>query len=240
MNEVPPSPSTVPAPSPAPGLLLVITGASGVGKGTLRAGWLKDQDVFYSTSWTTRPPREGERDGVDYVFVDRDTFTDHIGRGEFLEHAEFVGNHYGTPLAPIREALARGQDVVLEIEVEGARQVRRRLGNEAVMIFILPPSLEELRRRLEGRATETPERIEKRLARAEVEMNQTELFDYLVVNDDLEQAVADLHTIQQAERSRLVPAAQRTPEQQRQASSAEHLRTTRRVDQPTEAAGTSQ
>lgn len=229
MNEVSLPEPAAPTSQPSPGLLLVITGASGVGKGTLRADWLRDQDVFYSTSWTTRAPREGERDGVDYVFVDRDTFSEHIARGEFLEHAEFVGNHYGTPLAPIRQALARGQDVVLEIEVEGARQVRERLGNEAVMIFIMPPSLEELRRRLEGRATETPERIEKRLARAEVEMNQTDMFDYVVVNDDLAQAVADLHAIQQAERSRLLPAAERSPEQLAQARGADHLRTARSV-----------
>ncbi|GHG07758.1 guanylate kinase [Deinococcus piscis] len=219
MNEVPPPPPT--APQPTPGLLLVITGASGVGKGTLRADWLKDQDVFYSTSWTTRAPREGEREGVDYVFVDRETFMDHIARGEFLEHAEFVGNHYGTPLAPIRDAIASGKDVVLEIEVEGARQVRERLGREAVMIFIMPPSLEELRRRLEGRATETPDRIEKRLARAEVEMGQTSMFDYVVVNDDLERAVADLHAIQQAERWQRTGQASEEP----QALRAEQLRT---------------
>ncbi len=204
-----------------------MTGASGVGKGTLRARWLKDQNVFYSTSWTTRAPREGERDGIDYVFVDRDTFSEHIDRGEFLEHAEFVGNHYGTPLGPIRDALARGQDVVLEIEVEGARQVRERLGNEAVMIFIMPPSLDELRRRLVERGTESPDKIEKRLARAGTEMQQSDMFDYLVVNDDLERAVADLHRIQQAERSRLIPAAQRSPEQQQLAGAAEHLRTRR-------------
>lgn len=203
---MPVAPAEPAKPASTPGLLLVMTGASGVGKGTLRESWLAGQDVFYSTSWTTRPPREGERDGVDYVFVDRDTFVQHIANGEFLEHAEFVGNHYGTPLAPIREALARGQDVVLEIEVEGARQVRERLGDEAVMIFILPPSLDELRRRLEGRATETPERIEKRLARAKVEMEQTDMFDYLVVNDEVERAVADLHAIQQAERSHAVSA----------------------------------
>lgn len=224
------SPAAPTSPPPR-GLLLVMTGASGVGKGTLRAEWLKDQDVFYSTSWTTRPPREGEREGVDYVFVDRETFADHTARGEFLEHAEFVGNHYGTPLAPIRDALARGQDVVLEIEVEGARQVRGRLGDEAVMIFIMPPSLEELRRRLEGRATETADRIEKRLARAEVEMQHTDLFDYLVVNDDLERAVADLHAIQQTERRRRVPGQEQGSTElgstEPQESRAEQLRTAR-------------
>ena len=226
MNDAPaPTPTdATPQPAAQRGLLLVMTGASGVGKGTLRESWLKDQDVFYSTSWTTRAPREGERDGVDYVFVDRDTFMQHIAQGEFLEHAEFVGNHYGTPLSPIRAALERGQDVVLEIEVEGAKQVRERLGDEAVMIFILPPSLAELRRRLEGRGTETPDRIEKRLARAEVEMAQTELFDYLVVNDDVERAVADLHAIQQSERHRQTPVAQPSAGEQAAALRAAELR----------------
>lgn len=219
-----------PAPPKSKGLLLVMTGASGVGKGTLRESWLAGQDVFYSTSWTTRPPREGERNGVEYIFVDRDTFVDHIAKGEFLEHAEFVGNHYGTPLSPIRNALARGQDVVLEIEVEGAKQVRERLGDEAVMIFILPPSLEELRRRLEGRGTETPERIEQRLARAEVEMGQTELFDYLVTNDELEQAVADLHAIQQAERCRTLPVQEQNAEQQAAITRAAALRREKAVN----------
>ncbi|MFC6616767.1 guanylate kinase [Deinococcus radiophilus] len=161
---------------------------------------------------------------MDYVFVDRSTFEEHIAQDEFLEHAEFVGNHYGTPLAPIRAALERGQDVVLEIEVEGAKQVRQRLGNGAIMIFIMPPSLAELRRRLEERATESQDRIEKRLARAEVEMAQTEMFDYVVVNDELEQAVTDLHTIQRGERARLVPETERTPEQHRACQSADRLR----------------
>lgn len=199
-----PDPAHPPRPAPdAPpqrGLLIVMTGASGVGKGTLREQWLKDQDVFYSTSWTTRPPRPGERDGVDYVFVSPERFEEKVSQGGFLEHASFVGNHYGTPIEPIEAALARGQDVILEIEVEGAMQVRDRMGEEAVLVFIMPPSLTELRRRLEGRATETPERIEKRLARAREEIMHAHAFRYVVVNDDLERAVRELLNVQAAER----------------------------------------
>lgn len=195
-------------PAPARGLLIVMTGASGVGKGTLREKWLAGQDVFYSTSWTTREARPGEVDGRDYVFVSAQDFLDKARDNGFLEHAQFVGNHYGTPIEPIEQALERGQDVVLEIEVEGAMQVKARMGEGAVLVFIMPPSLTELRRRLTGRATETPERIEKRLARAVGEIMEAHEFRYVVVNDDLDRAVAELLAVQQAER-----AAQRPPEQ---------------------------
>ncbi|AWN21826.1 guanylate kinase [Deinococcus irradiatisoli] len=181
------------------GLLIVMTGASGVGKGTLREKWLKDQNVFYSMSWTTREARSGERPGIDYHFVSAEQFEAHAQAGGFLEHAEFVGNRYGTPRGPIDEALSRGQDVILEIEVLGAMQVAAQ-SEEAVLIFIMPPSLGELRRRLEGRATETPERIEKRLARAREEILEARHFRYVVVNDDLDRAVDDLCAIQRAER----------------------------------------
>ncbi|WP_425557210.1 guanylate kinase [Deinococcus carri] len=206
-------PQTTPTSStPRRGLLIVMTGASGVGKGTLRERWLAGQDVFYSTSWTTREAREGERDGVDYVFVTPEAFLDKARQGGFLEHAQFVGNHYGTPIEPIEAALARGQDVVLEIEVEGAMQVKHRMGEEAVLVFIMPPSLTELRRRLTGRATETPERIEKRLARARDEIREAHAFRYVVVNDDLGRAVRELQAVQQAERARQLPEAEWTPE----------------------------
>ena len=183
------------------GLLIVMTGASGVGKGTLRERWLKDQDVFYSVSWTTRTPRAGERPGQDYQFVDAERFLEGIGQEGFLEHAEFAGNHYGTPRGPIEAALASGRDVILEIEVKGAMQVRRS-SSEAILVFIMPPSLTELRRRLEGRATESPEQIERRLSRAREEILEAHAFDYVVMNDDLTRAVADMHAIQRAERSR--------------------------------------
>ncbi|WP_102126120.1 guanylate kinase [Deinococcus planocerae] len=208
------------------GLLLVITGASGVGKGTLRERWLAGQDVFYSTSWTTREARPGERDGLDYVFVTPEVFLDQARQGGFLEHAQFVGNHYGTPAQPIEAALARGQDVVLEIEVEGAMQVKERMGDEAILVFIMPPSLTELRRRLVGRATETPERIEKRLARAVGEITHAHAFRYVIVNDDLDRAVAELHAVQRAERARQLPEEEWTPEDHAAARLAETVRST--------------
>lgn len=181
------------------GLLIVMTGASGVGKGTLRERWLADKDVFYSISWTTRERRPAERDGLDYHFRTREAFEQEMQGGGFLEHAEFVGNFYGTPRAPVEAALARGQDVVLEIEVEGAMQVASSTP-EAILVFIIPPSLTELRRRLEGRATETPERIEKRLRRAREEILAAHSFRYVIVNDDLDRAVADLEAVTRAER----------------------------------------
>lgn len=192
---------------PGRGLLIVITGASGVGKGTLREQWLAGQNVFYSTSWTTREPRPGEVDGRDYVFVSPAEFLEKAQQGGFLEHAQFVGNHYGTPIEPIQAALERGQDVILEIEVEGAMQVKNRMGEQAILIFIMPPSLTELRRRLTGRATETPERIEKRLARARDEIREAHAFRYVIVNDDLDRAVQELLAVQQAERAAQKPAA---------------------------------
>lgn len=179
----------------------MMTGASGVGKGTLRERWLQGQQVFYSISWTTREPRPSERRGTDYHFVAHETFMTEIARDGFLEHAEFVGNHYGTPRGPIEAALASGQDVILEIEVQGAMQVAER-APEAILVFIAPPSLSELRRRLEGRATETQGRIEKRLARAREEIMEAHRFRYVVVNDDLDRAVNEMHAIQAAERLR--------------------------------------
>ncbi|WP_221090152.1 guanylate kinase [Deinococcus aquaedulcis] len=209
---------------PRRGLLLVMTGASGVGKGTLRERWLAGQDVFYSTSWTTREARPGEEHGVHYVFVTPDDFEAKAQANGFLEHAAFVGNRYGTPMEPIEAALSRGQDVILEIEVEGAMQVKARMGDEAILIFIMPPSLSELRRRLEGRATETPERIEKRLARAREEIREAHEFRYVVVNDDLDRAVDDLHAIQRAERARQRPETEWTEEDREARVRADTLR----------------
>lgn len=184
---------------PQRGLLLVMTGASGVGKGTLREKWLSEQDVFYSLSWTTRAARAGEQHGVHYHFVTQQDFEAHAQGQGFLEHAEFAGNHYGTPRGPIEAALERGQDVILEIEVQGAMQVAAQ-SSEAILIFIMPPSLSELRRRLEGRATENAEQIERRLSRAREEILEAHHFRYVVLNDDLNRAVDDLHAIQRAER----------------------------------------
>lgn len=188
--------------STAQGLLFVMAGASGVGKGTLRERWLAGRDVFYSTSWTTRSPREGEVQDREYHFASAEEFENAVQNGVFLEHAEFVGNRYGTPIQPIFDALGRGQDVLLEIEVQGARQIRERLRGRAIMIFIAPPNLTELRRRLKERGTENAEQIEKRLRRAEEEMSSTEIFDHIVVNDDLAVAVQALSDIEAAERLR--------------------------------------
>lgn len=210
-----------------PGLLIVITGASGVGKGTLREGWLRGQNVFYSVSWTTREARPGEQDGRDYFFKTKEEFLQRAAQDGFLEHAEFVGNHYGTPAAPIEEALKRGQDAILEIEVEGAMQVKRRLGQRAILIFIVPPSLSELEKRLTGRATETPERIKKRLARARDEIREAHEFRYVVVNDDLGKAVNELLTIQQAERIRQRPETTWTTQEQATVRAADALRSER-------------
>jgi len=183
------------------GRLFVMTGASGVGKGTVRAKVLERTRLFYSISMTTRPPRPGERHGVDYYFVDRPTFEALLAEGGFLEHAEYVGHLYGTPKAPVMRALERGEDVLLEIEVQGALQVKDKVP-QAVLIFLLPPSLSELKRRLVYRGTDGPEKIEKRLKQAEWEINNAHLFDYVVVNDVLEEAVADFLAILTAERRR--------------------------------------
>ncbi|MFN4232229.1 guanylate kinase [Thermus sp.] len=183
------------------GRLFVMTGASGVGKGTVRAKVLERTRLFYSISMTTRPPRPGERDGVDYYFVDRAAFEALLREGGFLEHAEYVGHLYGTPKAPVERALARGEDVLLEIEVQGALQVKEKMP-EAVLIFLLPPSLSELKRRLVYRGKDAPEKIEKRLEQAEWEIRNAHLFDYVIVNDVLEEAVADFLAILTAERRR--------------------------------------
>ena len=183
------------------GRLFVMTGASGVGKGTVRAKVLERTRLFYSISMTTRPPRPGEVDGVDYYFVDRPTFEALVREDGFLEYAEYVGHLYGTPRAPVERALSRGGDVLLEIEVQGALQVKRAVP-EAVLIFLLPPSLSELKRRLVYRGKDSPEKIQKRLEQAEWEIRNAHLFDYVVVNDVLEEAVADFLAILTAERRR--------------------------------------
>jgi len=184
------------------GILFVFTGASGVGKGSLRAAAADAlASVTYSVSATTRARRPGETEGVDYHFLDRAAFEDMIARGEFLEHAVYVGDHYGTPAAPVDAALAAGRDVLLEIELDGARQVKA-ARPEAVMIFIAPPSLAELERRLRGRGTDGEAKIQRRLARARDEIRALREFDYLIVNDRLGEAAATLRAVLDAERAR--------------------------------------
>ncbi len=184
------------------GKLYVFTGPSGTGKGTILSQVLKqDKRLFLSVSATTRAPREGEIHGGHYYFLDKQTFEDKINKGEFLEYAQYVGNYYGTLEQPVNEQLKSGNDVVLEIEVQGAMQIHEKRP-DAVMIFVAPPSIEELERRLIGRGTENAEKIAARMKTAEEELKQSDKFDYIIVNDDLDCAIADLLAILRAERCR--------------------------------------
>ncbi len=184
------------------GILFVMTGASGVGKDSIRQQALpRLGDLYYSISATTRRCRPGEEEGKNYYFLDRDTFEAMLASDELLEHAEYVGDYYGTPAKPVFEMLTGGRDVLLELELVGARKVKQRLG-DAVMIFIAPPSLAELERRLRGRGTDSDEKIRKRLVRAREEIRAVREFDYVVVNDDLDEAVEDFVAVIRAERAR--------------------------------------
>lgn len=184
------------------GVLFVMTGASGVGKDTIRQAALPSfHDLYYSVSATTRARRPGEVHGRQYFFYEKEPFEGMIERGELLEYADYVGDYYGTPLGPVEAALERGQDVLLELELVGARQVKERMP-EAVMVFIAPPTLNELERRLRGRGTDSEEKIQKRLSRAREEIKAVREFDYVVVNDMLDEAVATFQAIIRAERAR--------------------------------------
>jgi guanylate kinase len=175
--------------------VFVITGPSGVGKGTLiRALCKRIPDLELSISATTRPPRPGEQDGVDYHFLSQEEFERRVAAGEFLEHATYSGNMYGTLRSEVEERTLRGAPVLLEIEVQGARQVRESMP-EAVQIFIAPPSAADLRRRLEGRGTDAPEVIESRLRVAVEELAARGEFRHTVVNDDVERATSELADI---------------------------------------------
>lgn len=184
------------------GVLLVISGPSGAGKGTICSAVLANHEsMAYSVSATTRAPREGEVNGKSYFFLTKEDFSKKIAAGGFLEYADVFGNFYGTPKDYVLEQLAQGRDVVLEIDVQGALQVKKALP-ESVLIFILPPSLEELGRRLRGRGTDTEEVIVKRLGCAEQEMSQAEKYDYIVMNDLVADAVARTESIVAAEHLR--------------------------------------
>lgn len=177
------------------GNLFVISGPSGAGKGTLVTRLLEEMpDTRLSISATTRSPREGEVDGVHYHFKTRDEFFELVENDGLLEWAEFAGNCYGTPRAFVEQCIAEGTQVILEIEVQGAFQVREKMP-EAYLVFIEPPSLEVLEERLRGRGTETEEAIQKRLNTAKVELSRKMEYDIRLVNDDLEQAVQDLVAI---------------------------------------------
>ena len=182
------------------GLLFVISAPSGAGKSSLIEALLKaDPHLRLSISYTTRAPRPGEQNGREYHFVDEQTFLAMLGRGEFFESAEVHGNRYGTAQAVIQEALARGQDLVLEIDWQGAQQVRRLLP-EAIGVFILPHSVAELERRMRARGQDSDAVIRRRLASAEEEMSHSPEFDYVIINKDFEIAKHDLQAIIRTER----------------------------------------
>lgn len=183
------------------GRLFVVTGPSGVGKGTLIKELLRRvPGLELSTSATTRSPRAGEQDGVDYHFLTEEEFERRLAQDEFMEHAGYSGHRYGTLLSEVQPRLERGTGVVLEIEVEGARQVRRSMP-DAVLVFVAPPAPEALRERLEGRGTDTEEQIERRLRVAEQELAARREFGHVIVNDDLDRAAAELAQLVQAERA---------------------------------------
>lgn len=181
------------------GKTFIISGPSGVGKSTvLKALLEKRPDLYFSVSATTRDPRPGEVDGVHYRFMDVDAFRQRIAEDAFLEYAEYVGNFYGTPKKYVDEAMNAGRDVILDIEIQGAMQVCGKRP-ETVRIFIAPPSWTELERRLTERGTDSPEKIQKRLLRAKVEFQTAYTYDYFVINDTVETAVAELDAILTAE-----------------------------------------
>ena len=167
------------------GLLIIISCPSGVGKGTVRKYFMDDDSLrlTYSISMTTRKPRQGERDGVDYIFTTREKFEEAIAEGELLEWAEFVGNYYGTPLTQVEKLREEGKNVLLEIEVQGADQVRKKCP-DALSIFIIPPSMEELEKRIRVRRSEPEEIVQQRLAKAENEMKMVSNYKYIVCNED--------------------------------------------------------
>lgn len=171
------------------GRLTVLSGPSGVGKGTVLAAVRRSHpDVWVSVSATTRAPRPGERDGVHYRFLDETRFLAAARRGDFLEHARYAGHLYGTPRGPVEERMAAGLPSLLEIELQGARQVRAALGPRALLVFLMPPSWEELERRLRRRGTEAPAVVAQRLAAAREELAAQTEFDTVVINDDVEAA----------------------------------------------------
>ena len=182
---------TPPTGAIRPGKLFVLSGPGGVGKSTITKALADHPEFWVSVSATTRTPRSGERDGVDYFYISVEEFDRRISANEFLEWAEFAGNKYGTPANAVKEKLSKGLNVILEIEIDGARQVRKS-SEDAKLIFIAPPSWEELVKRLEGRGTDSVERRNERLKLAQEEMAAQSEFDYVVVNDQLDRVIAEL------------------------------------------------
>ena len=190
------------------GKLFVLSGPSGAGKGTICKRLLEGTDKLdLSVSMTTRKPRVGETEGVSYFFTEKEVFQEHIKKGNLLEYAEVYGNYYGTPKTPVLDKLSRGIDVILEIDMQGALKVKESYP-DGVFIFILPPSMTELRKRLTGRGTETAEAIELRLGEALKELSYIDKYDYCVVNGVLEEAVARVKAIVVAEHSKVAFTAE--------------------------------
>ena len=186
------------------GKLFVISGPSGTGKGTICKELLSRSDSMrLSISMTTRGPREGEVHGVHYLFMTKEEFNKMAENNDFLEHAEFAGNYYGTPLPPIIEKTSNGISVILEIEVKGFKQVKEKMP-EAISVFLAPPSMEELERRLRNRGTDSEEKILERLSIAKEEMKLSEKYDYIVVNDDVDRAVREIINIIEMNRSEVL------------------------------------
>ena len=182
------------------GILIVISGFSGAGKGTLVKALIKKYHNYaLSVSKTTRKPREGERDGVEYFFTDTEGFEETIRQGGLIEYAQYCGNYYGTPKDYVERQLQAGNNVILEIEIQGALKIKEKFP-ESLLIFVTPPGAEELKRRLVSRGTESEEVIAKRLARASEESEGIEAYDYIVVNDDLGTCVEEVHQLVEASR----------------------------------------
>ena len=180
------------------GVLIVVSGFSGAGKGTIVKKIIEENDNYaLSISMTTREPREGEVEGASYFFVSKERFEDAISNGELVEYANYVGNYYGTPKKYVEQMIESGKDVILEIEMQGAMQVKTRFP-EAVLVFVTPPNADELKRRLMSRGTESEEVVNKRMKRAYEESAFVDRYDYLLVNDDLDKCVKELHMLIEA------------------------------------------
>lgn len=184
------------------GLLIVISGPSGTGKGTICKELMSRNDFYLSVSATTRRPREGEKDGINYYFLSNEDFKKKIAKGDFLEYAEVYGNYYGTPKGNVLDMLDKGRDVILEIDIQGALKVKESYPH-GIFIFILPPSMEELKKRIIGRGSETPESLMMRFKSAYAELKYLSKYNYAVVNDDVKSAAGKIENIISAEKCRV-------------------------------------
>jgi guanylate kinase len=185
------------------GLMVVLSSPSGAGKTTISRRLLqRDSGLTLSISLTTRRMRPGEKDGVDYLFVDAAEFVRRVARGELLEHAQVFGNHYGTPRAPVEQTLSRGLDVLFDIDWQGTQQLAQAMREDLVSIFVLPPTVADLERRLRTRAQDSDEEVARRMAKASDEMSHWAEYDYIIVNRDIDESVAQVESVLAAERLR--------------------------------------